>query len=195
MFSEVKSGDGSLKLYSDDETGKLFSRFKGGLSFAGFAVVIGEQYNTDPGKTGLLKVLAEAQESNLHDLAKRVGTLQSLYPVSRWTCDEEGDGAELAKLFEHFAEKLELKVSLTQQSLPADLNLSLQVIRRHFKQRTIQMPEGGILAGKVEALARMAPGEAKPEDFEEVIVFGAVVHKFDTETWPPSSYVPGLPRI
>jgi len=195
MYTEIKSGDGSLQGYSDDETGKLFSRFKGGISFAGFVAVVGEAYNTDPDKPRPLKVLVEAQESNLHDLAKRVGTLQSLYPVSRWTCDEEGDGAELAKLFEHFAEKLELKVSLTQQSLPADLNLSLQVIRRHFKQRTIQLPEGGILAGKIEALARMDPGEAKAQESEEVIVLGAVVHKFDTETWPPSSYTPKLPRV
>jgi len=193
MFTEIKSQDGTLTGYSDDETGELFSRFLAGLCFSGFCVIIGERYGGQEDSFRHLKVLAEHSESSLHELVKRVGALQGLYPVNSWLADREEVNAGLAKLFREFAQELDVKVSLTQPSLPSDLNLALQVIRRRLKQRTLLFPRDGILAGKIEALARTDPREAKAENFQEVVVLGAVIHRLDTSGGPVKAYRPSQP--
>ena len=192
MFTEIKSQDGMLTGHQNNDTGELFRRFEAGLYFSGFCVVIGEKHGSEDGPKPL-KVLAEAQESSLHELVKRIGTLQELYPVRSWLCDQEGDNAGHAKLFREFAQELDVKVSLTQPSLPSDLDIALQVIRRRLKQRTLLFPKDGILAGKIEALARTDPREAKAEDFPEVVVLGAVIHRLDSSSGPVKSYIPSRP--
>ena len=190
MFIEIKNQHSAF--YQDNETAEIFTRFEAGLCFSGFCVVIGEKHAGEDGPKPL-KVLAEAQESSLHELAKRIGTLQELYPIRSWLCDQEEGNAGLARLFREFAEALKVKVSLSQSSLPSDLGIALQVIRRRLKQRTLLFPKDGILAGKIEALARTDPREAKAENFPEVVVLGAVIHRLDSSSGPVKAYTPRRP--
>jgi len=50
-----------------------------------------------------------------------------------------------------------------------------------------------LLAREIPGLACPDPGDAKPENFQEVITLGSVIHRLDTSSDPPKPYEPKRP--
>jgi hypothetical protein len=182
MFKEIRSKRGQ-KLYKDTESDRIYEESRGGFSWPeaipAFVCVVGQEY-----KTGVLYVLEETQLDNVVDLARTLDSLGSVYKLTYWIGDREGE----KKLFEELLLNTSRAVidsnkyfNICQFRLPPKLSIAVQVLRMHLKLNTLRLPAGGILENKLKELNQLdLRQEELQEKYPEIMVLANVVYDFPT---------------
>jgi hypothetical protein len=168
--------------YQSFETGiKYEFPFKGGFSWPqnsqSFLCIIGQE-----AVSGIMRVLAEYEEDNLSDLARRCNTLKGLYRNSSWIAQNEGDFKSYEDALDKFAKDDGFSIHLHHPSMVWDLNLAIQIIRGKMRQNKLQLPKDGILQKQIEKINREA-SLAEPEKmtvFSPILVLAMVIFEFDS---------------
>ena len=167
--------------YKSFETGVVYEKFKGGFSWPmdlpGFVCVVGQE-----SEGGVLKILAEFFDVNLTDLARRCGTLQSLYHFSDWTAQKEGEFKSYDDALYKFAKDDSQSIYLIQPSIAWDLNLAVQLVKRELRQNTLLLPQKGILVNQIEKIDKEA-SLSEPEKmvkYEPVMVLASIINEFES---------------
>jgi hypothetical protein len=180
MFKTILRHNRELA-YESFETGIKYERpFKAGFSWPqtvpGFLCVIGRQAD------GILRVLAEYEESNLTDLARRCGTLRNLYHITTWTARNEADFQSYEEALDKFAEDDGLSINLSHPAMAWDLNLAIQIIGGRLRQNRLLLPNGGVLQRQIEKINREASLD-EPEKmtvYGPLLVLGSLIFEFDS---------------
>jgi hypothetical protein len=168
--------------YESFETGIEYKHpFKAGFSWPqtspGFLCVIGRQAD------GIIRILAEYEEGNLTDLARRCGTLQDIYHISSWIAQKEGDFKSYEDALDKFAEDDGLSINLNHPAMAWDLNLAIQIIRGKMRQNRLLLPQKGLLQQQIEKINREV-SLAEPEKiaaYSPILVLASVIFEFDSD--------------
>jgi hypothetical protein len=194
MFKEILRHNREL-VYESFETGIKYEHpFKAGFSWPqtapnspSYLCIVGRET-----KSRILRVLAEYEEDNLSDLARRCGTLQDLYHISSWIAQKEGDFKSYEDALDKFANPDGLSICLNHPAMAWDLNLSIQVIRGKMRQNSLLLPKDGILQKQIEKINREA-SLAEPEKmmvFGPILVLASVIFEFDSLPEPDDEDFP-----
>lgn len=180
MFKEIFRHNRE-SAYESFETGIEYEfPFKGGFSWPqnsqSFLCIIGQEAGS-----GTLRVLAEYEEDNLSDLARRCGTPQKLYRISSWIALKEADFKSYEEALDKFAKDDGLSINLSHPSMAWDLNLAIQIIRGKMRQNKLLLPKDGILQRQIERINREA-SLAEPEKmtvYSPILVLASVIFEFN----------------
>jgi hypothetical protein len=184
MFKTILRHNREL-VYESFETGIKYEHpFKAGFSWpqtspgTGFLSVIGRQADC-----GIFRILAEYEEDNLSDLARRCGTLQDLYRISSWIAQKEGDFKSYEDTLDKFANPDGLSICLNHPAMAWDLNLAIQIIRGKMRQNRLLLPKDGILQKQIEKINREASFNESEKLilFSPILVLASVIFEFDSD--------------
>jgi hypothetical protein len=182
MFKEIYHHDRE-STYESFETGIKYEHpFRAGFSWPqtapAFLCVIGQQADS-----GIFRILAEYEEDNLSDLARRCGTVQDLYRISSWIAQKEGDFKSYEDALDKFANPDGLSICLNHPAMAWDLNLSTQIIRGKMRQNRLLLPKDGILQKQIEKINHEA-SLAEPEKmatYSPILILASVIFEFDSD--------------
>ena len=180
-------------LFSDSKTGKVFTELKGGFSWPrgkdAFISLIGEER-----KSAKLWIVFERYENSMHDLAKRILTLQRNYSIDRWNwiADIEGrNGSFDQMLYDKTFTTDGGGIVPSQPSIAQDFHSALQILRSEFQKNHLILPKDGILANIYEELSQNSI--IKPdflEKYPEVMVVANIVSGFPRYEERLEKYIP-----